>query len=164
MGFPNEFKSFTVENSKLLGPKLKLFGWCFSINDQPSESWNDFGKKEDEWIQQFWKQAIAHNVTLKPVNINFRPDDCERVESDGYPWDRMDNVRDHLLRPNSISLTYSTPLMSKDDWLEELEQVPSSSVQSAMVCREESESDVEHWSETPPGVHRGDIRDFFALL
>ena len=162
MGFQGELKPFTVENAKLLGPKMKLFGWSFSIYDQHSESWNDFGEKEEEWIEQLGKHAIARKAALKTIKINFCPDNYGRTESDGYPWDRMNNVRDHLLRPNGIDLICSVPLLPKDDWLNKLAKFSSPFVPTMVEYREELESEAEPWGITPPGVHGGDIRDYFT--
>lgn len=163
MGFPSELKPLTVETAKLLGPELKLFGWSFSIYDQHSKSWKDFGEKEEEWMEQLGKHAIACKGALKTVQIDFCPDNYGETESGGYLWDRMDNVQDHLLRPNGIDLVYSAPLLSKDDWLNRLAKVPIPFVSTLVEYREESESEVEPWGITPPGVHGGDIRDCFTL-
>ncbi|EMD97558.1 hypothetical protein COCC4DRAFT_75024 [Bipolaris maydis ATCC 48331] len=163
MGFPGDLKPFTVETAKFLGPNVKLFGWSFSIHDQHSESWNDFGEKEEEWIEQLGRHAIVRKAALKTVKINFHPEDHEGMESDVYPWDRMDNVRDHLLRPNGMDLIYSTPSLPKEDWLNRLAKVSSPFFPTMVEYREESESEVEPWGITPPGVHGRDIRDYFTL-
>jgi hypothetical protein len=39
------------------------------------------------------------------------------TEDGGYPWDRMDMVRDQTLRPNGMDLVYIKPFVSKDVWL-----------------------------------------------
>jgi hypothetical protein len=167
MGFPGGLQPFTMETAKLLGPKVKLFAWSFSISDQHSESWDDFGEQEEEWIEQLGKHAIARKAALKTVKIYFSPDFYGVMESDGYPWDRMDKVRDRLLRPNGIDLIYSAPPITKDDWLKKLAEGSNPYVPIMTEYREEEEEEeekeVEPWGITPPGVHGGDIRDYFTL-
>lgn len=164
MGYPGELTPFTAESANFLGPKLKFFGWSFHIYDQHSESWSDFGEKEEAWLQELGEHAIARKAALKTVKIGFRPDYWARVGRDEYPWDRMDKIRDELLRPNRMDLVYSTPIISKEQWLKGMEAPnPYALNETQYEEQSESESDIEPWGQTPPGVHGGDIRDYFSL-
>jgi len=60
-----EFSS--TEADLLLAPNLKTFGWDFSIYDQHSESWTDFGKREERWVRELARAAIERKAALKKI-------------------------------------------------------------------------------------------------
>jgi hypothetical protein len=105
------------EANVLLAPNLETFGWDFGV--YPHTSWTDFGNKEEDWLRGLAKAAITRKAALKRIEITYSPDpDLWGVkEEDGYPWDRMDRIRDEI-RPCGITLEYSEPPLSKEDWLE----------------------------------------------
>ncbi|KIW29054.1 uncharacterized protein PV07_04900 [Cladophialophora immunda] len=108
----------------LLASNLQTFGWDFGIYDQHSESWTDFGTKEAEWLRALAKAAAARKAALKRIEITYNPDPCyAQTEGDGYPWDRMDRLRDEI-RPYGIALEYSEPSLSREDWLEAVAPKP----------------------------------------
>jgi hypothetical protein len=115
-----EFSS--TEADLLLAPNLKTFGWSFSIYDQHSESWTDFGDREERWLREFARAATARKAVLKKIEITFTPDEWRSKEEDGYPWDRIDKIRDEV-RPRGIALEYSEPPLSKKAWLEQMRSV-----------------------------------------
>jgi hypothetical protein len=80
----------------LLAPNLKTFGSDFDSHDVHPESWTDFGKKEEDWLRGLANAATARKAALKRIEIISCPDTCTwgMKEEDGYPWDRMDRIRD----------------------------------------------------------------------
>ncbi|KAF2032737.1 hypothetical protein EK21DRAFT_60360 [Setomelanomma holmii] len=110
---------FLSEHSNVLGPSLKTFAWDFSIYDQHSEGWCDFGEAEANWVRELAECAVSRKSALATIKIQFTPNSCWGTTEDmGYPWDRMDTVRDRTLAPNGLDLVYNKPSISKDAWLE----------------------------------------------
>jgi hypothetical protein len=109
---------FSPMDSNLLGPSLKTFAWDFSIYDQHSESWCGFGEPEANWVRELAEFAVSHKAALTKIEIQFTPDGLWGTTEDmGYPWDRMDGVRDQTMKPNGLDLVYNEPSVSKDVWL-----------------------------------------------
>ncbi|KAF2188456.1 hypothetical protein K469DRAFT_660153 [Zopfia rhizophila CBS 207.26] len=173
MGHSGALLPFTAENASLLGPKVKHFKWCFHIYDQHSESWEDFGEKEEAWVRELGKAAIARKSLLETIEIQFRPDDWNAVGKDEYPWDWMDHIRDELLRPNRMNLIYGMPPMAKEEWLTGREERAARGPADEMECYEdvtemaaeiETETENKIRAQTPPGYHGRDIREYFGCL
>ncbi|KAF2467331.1 uncharacterized protein BDR25DRAFT_234971 [Lindgomyces ingoldianus] len=163
---------FTAEDANVLGPKVKLFGWDFSIYDQHNEGWDDFGENEESWISELGKAAVARQSSLKTIAIYFGPDHWGAGKKESYPWDRMDSVRDGIMRPNGMDLVYNRPCISREEWLAErrggtkAESISLSDLnmqeapESASADESESESDTLVMAE--PGFYGRDIRWYFA--
>ena len=111
---------FNAEDADVLGPSLKIFGWDFNIYDQHNEIWTDFGEPEAYWLRELAGKAISRKAALKTIKIQFSPDHWGTNEDMGYPWGRMNNVRDQMLRPNGIDLVYNGPVISKEGWLKHI--------------------------------------------
>jgi hypothetical protein len=151
-----------AEADALLGPSLKVFTWDFTIYDQHSESWTDFGEREEQWVRELAKAAIARKAALKKIKIIFNPEDWETKEEDGYPWDRMNKVRDEI-QPHGLVLEYSEPRLSKEGWLEEvrLRQEPLDYTSSDPSVPDEVEG-VAEVEEVADKLFEGkDIREYF---
>lgn len=116
---------FSIEEADalLLAPNLKTFAWDFGVYDQHTESWTDFGTNEEEWLRGLAKAATARKAALKEIEITYNPEPFDAREEDGYPWDRMDRIRNEI-RPYGITLAYSEPSLSKEDWLEAVAPMP----------------------------------------
>jgi hypothetical protein len=164
---------FSAEDANVLGPRLKIFGWDFNIYDQHSESWTDFGEPEASWIRELAKIAIARKAALKTIKIQFSPDRWGTAETMGYPWDRMNSVRDQLLRPNGIDLIYNEPELSKEGWLEHIKAEKAWTAESEvlesvhnMVQNEQPGSAEEETEVAEPvmqtGNHGQDIRKYLV--
>lgn len=139
--------TFFPEDSIVLGPSLKTFHWDFSIYDQHSESWDSFGEAEVNWLRGLAEFAVSQKAALAKFEIDFTPDQYYfSTEETGYPWDRMDNLRDGILRPLGIDLVYNKPLISKSEWLQFLND---------KRIAEQPEP------EPQPDYQGGDIRDYF---
>jgi len=175
MGRSGELLPFTAENASILGPKVKYFKWSFQIYDQHSEAWEDFGDKEDAWVRDLGKAALARKSPLKTIDIQFQPEcwnDWE-VGRDEYPWDRMDRIRDELLNPNGMDLIYNLPPMTKEEWLrvsegrganeiaEEMQFYQGMAEEVAMI---ETETRDEIQVLSPPGYYGRDIREWFGKV
>lgn len=108
--------------SVFLAPKLRKFTWDFGVHDQHTESWSDFGVDEEKWILDFAKVAAARGSALEEFRIQFQPDawhghgSLEALEAEGgYPWDRMDAMKDSM-SARGIALTYHPPpIYSKEE-------------------------------------------------
>ncbi|CZR51719.1 uncharacterized protein PAC_01596 [Phialocephala subalpina] len=114
-----------VACATLLGPKLHTFIWDFTVIDQSSESWIDFGQKQKDWILKFAELAIAQQSALRKIEIIFTPDrwSCpqtrEQLRDWGWPWDLMDEVRD-AIKPD-IELSYNK-CWEKQECLDRIEE------------------------------------------
>ena len=116
---PRELRSPVTDADALLAPNLRTFGWSFSINDEHCESWDDFGDTEENWLRGFAKTAIARKAALDRIEIEFNP--YESIwDEETYPWNRLDSIRDEIL-PYGITLKYSMPQVTKEEWLEKRE-------------------------------------------
>ncbi|EAW10949.1 uncharacterized protein ACLA_065830 [Aspergillus clavatus NRRL 1] len=107
----------------LLAPRLHTFGLDFSIYDQHSEAWTDFGDAEERWVREFAKVAVARKAALRKIMITFTPEPWGLSREDGYPWDRMDQICEDL-RPHGLVLEYNEPVLTKDEWRKKFEAVP----------------------------------------
>lgn len=105
---------------QLLAPNLETFTWDFDSDDGDPVPWNGFGELEERWLEGFVKTVGSKSPLLKTIRIIFRPDEEDSKASDGYPWDRLDRVRERC-RPLGIRLEYDEPPLSKEAWLESLE-------------------------------------------
>ncbi|KAH8696133.1 hypothetical protein BGW36DRAFT_380313 [Talaromyces proteolyticus] len=99
----------------LLGPRLKIFRWCFANYDGYPEEWSEFGEREAAWLRTFAEAAVAKRASLKEIRIRFIPEPNSATR-DSYPWDRLDKLNDEF-SPHGIAFSYSTPPMSREDWL-----------------------------------------------
>jgi hypothetical protein len=116
---------FTATHLKLLGPKLQTFQWDFTDNyPHDGLAWNAFGSKEETWVSEFGKAALAHRLALQNVRIMFKPDRWYSIDT-GYPWDRMDRVRDEVFAPLRLELEYTTPPLTKERWLKRRQELKS---------------------------------------
>jgi hypothetical protein len=136
---------FKAEDANVLGQRVKFFGWDFGIYDQHSESWNAFGEDEEVWLTSLAKIAAAKKAALRTIKIYFRPDSYEVTEENGYPWDRMDRIRDKACKNNGIELEYTPPTITKENWLDALD--PETRREDGRMT---DRSD-EHWSEPGEG-------------
>ncbi|CAO2654477.1 Nn.00g112100.m01.CDS01 [Neocucurbitaria sp. VM-36] len=161
---------------KILGPKVRTFGWDFSMNDQHSEGWTAFGEREDLWIRELAKAAKAQKAALVEIEITFTPDHWTLKREWGYPWDRMIRVRDDIAALNGISLSWNKPTLTREGWLEELERqeepeqhltIDEHLIESIpMAVEREPESSTESSGEEDfdafePFQPNCDIRDYF---
>jgi hypothetical protein len=113
---------FTQEHSKILGPRLKVFVWNFDDYQDLLSRLNleDFRKEDELWLRELAKAAAGSK--LQEVRIEFTPvkDDEETMElyhyGFTYPWDRMDKVRDTVMRQIGVNLTYNEPSVPRDIW------------------------------------------------
>jgi hypothetical protein len=111
---------FTPEDAHVLGPRLKTFVWDFSTHGGWGERWRDFGEAEAAWIWELAACAVSRETTLAKIEIEYKPSECphDATEAMGYPWDRMDAIRDQILKPNGLQLSYNKPPISKERWSE----------------------------------------------
>jgi hypothetical protein len=113
---------FTQEYKKILGPHLRILVWNFDDYQNLLEylGLEDFREEDELWLRELAK-AVA-NSELQELRIEFTPvkDDEEIMELYHigfiYPWDRMDNVRDTVMRQIGVSLTYNEPSVPRDIW------------------------------------------------
>jgi hypothetical protein len=143
---------FMPEDSNVLGPSLKTFAWDFTVYDQHSEGWSDFGESEANWVKTLAEIAISCKSALREIHIQFTPDELwGTTEEMGYPWDWMEKVKDESFKPNGLGLVYNEPSISKDTWLnfcrtgeyggdgnEEIADGTADSEQCSMADEEES--------------------------
>jgi hypothetical protein len=103
----------------VLDPSLKVFSWDFNtIARDPEPVWYDFGDSEGNWLRELAKFAVSHKAALEKIEIRFDTEDFIGSDEEfEYPWDRMDNVRDEILRPNGRDLMYNEPYISRGEWL-----------------------------------------------
>jgi hypothetical protein len=106
--------SYDDRHSLILGPKLHIFCWEFTLNNVGIGSFGDFGNDDCLWLENFAKAAAALKAPIKRIiicfQLNVRQHDLgtRDVNSVEYPWDKLDTVRDEILRPRGIDLTHMT--------------------------------------------------------
>ncbi|KAI1205278.1 uncharacterized protein F4807DRAFT_443435 [Annulohypoxylon truncatum] len=167
--FSDDLKSCATDASLMLAPNLETFTWSFSIYDQHCESWDAIGEKEELWLQQLAKIAASRPTPLKRIHITFDPDYWGYRIEDGYPWDRLDRVKESCRQLN-IELTYTKPALTKKEWLEHVAE--EERISEAQAQRERGEGEgvgegVEEGSESeePKKNKEGrDIREYFAQI
>lgn len=162
-----------ADPASLLGPKLKTFGWYFDDVEYDTKGWCGFGETEALWLRTFVKVAIERKAALRTVKIR-----CTLYgwNSTVYPWDRMDEIRDKLMRPNGLDLFYNEPSMTRKAWLRkgipqesdtsQLE-ITSASINTQLHIMEDEEEhfDVDEYMDglqPQTGYHGEDIREHFA--
>jgi hypothetical protein len=111
---------FTPEDANVLGPSLKTFVWDFSSYSGYGERWRDFGEAEAAWIWELAACAVLRKSALTKIEVQYEPGECphDATEEMGYPWDRMDTIRDQILKPNGLQLSYNKAPISKERWSE----------------------------------------------
>lgn len=136
---------FSTEDANVLGPRLKTFSWNFNIHDQHSEDWSAFGEPEANWVRDLAKCAAERKAVLAMVEIQFDPNSFWGTKEEmGYPWDRMDKVRDQTLKPNGMYLVYSEPPIDRDAWLK---YVRTGKVDAGLFCEGADEASINHAAE-----------------
>jgi hypothetical protein len=164
------------EDGNILGPALKTFSWSFTIYDQHSEGWRSFGDAEENWVRRLGECAARRGAGLEKIEILFRPDDYWGTKEEmGYPWDRMDRVRDEILRPNGVELVYSEPLISRDAWLEFVRRKKGEDGEDEVVEEDGAEDqrsiEADEWEneevlgpELQSAYQGEDIREYFISM
>ncbi|KAI1461772.1 hypothetical protein F4805DRAFT_413318 [Annulohypoxylon moriforme] len=156
--FSDELQYCATDAKLLLAPNLESFTWSFSIYDQHCESWDAIGEKEELWLQQFAKIAASQSTPLKRIHIIFDPDYWGYSIQDGYPWDRLDRVKESCRQLN-IELTYTKPAITKEEWLKHVEEERRAS--EARARGPEEMCPLDFWESE--GSREGqDIRDYFS--
>jgi hypothetical protein len=113
---------FTQEYTRILGPRLKILVWNFNDSQDLLNylGLEDFRDEDELWLRELAKAAAGSK--LQELRIEFTPvrDDEETMELFHYgfiyPWDRMNKVRDTVMRQIGVSLTYNEPSVSRDIW------------------------------------------------
>ncbi|KAI0007829.1 hypothetical protein F4779DRAFT_488305 [Xylariaceae sp. FL0662B] len=116
------FLEFPLTNvDRLLAPNLEEFIWSFNFDSKNVErwdTWNVFKDRDELWLQQFVKVAARKQSPLKKIHVIVNPDASNYLklrEEDGYPWDRLERVKEYSRRRN-IELSYPPPTRSRDWW------------------------------------------------
>ena len=113
---------FDEEYTKIIGPRLKTFVWNFNDHGlaQRYLLLDDFDEPEETWLCELVKAAVG--LELQEIQIEFTPirhkEMTQQLFEMGFvfPWSRMDDIRDAIMRPAGIDLTYNEPSISKDQW------------------------------------------------
>ncbi|KAE8138640.1 hypothetical protein BDV38DRAFT_281941 [Aspergillus pseudotamarii] len=122
--YATEKLAFSISHADiLLGPNLHTFILDFSIYGQHSEAWTDFGEQEEHWVTPFAEAAIERKAALRKIDIVFKPSYKKSTEGQGYPWDRMDRIRDEI-QLHGLVLEYNKPCLTKEKWLQPLRENP----------------------------------------
>lgn len=102
----------------LLAPNLHTFTLDFSVYDQHSEDFTDFTDPEENWLRSLARDAVGRNAKLRTIKIDFAPNHylAHGVPAGGYPWERMDRLRDEF-RPHGLVVEYNQPPLTKEEWL-----------------------------------------------
>lgn len=111
------------DDDLLLAPNLHTLVLQFGTGDEGTECWDYFGKKEEEWIREFAKIAIARKAALRTIQISFNPSPQSFKEECGYPWDRMDRIHNEI-QPHGLEIEYNDPCFTKEEWVEYVQNPP----------------------------------------
>lgn len=96
---------------------------------QNRESFFHFGAPEESCLHNLATTATSHSTALQTIHIVYNPSpssdgrsgpnpwNCYNMFSAWYPWERMERVRDEVLRPGGRELTWDAPpFKSKEEW------------------------------------------------
>ncbi|KAJ5091783.1 F-box domain protein [Penicillium alfredii] len=118
---PRGSLAWTPEHADLLlAPRLKVLTWVVDESPAEVEEWDEFSPEEEKWMREFAKVASQRRSTLQRIHIQYKPETYNVEERFGYPWDRMDKVREEI-RPYGVALGYDEPPLSKKEWQEEVD-------------------------------------------
>lgn len=103
--------------TNLLAPRLRVFHWDLTLQDQQHcEGLDDFGQEEEDWLRALVREALARGCPLQRIEIEFTPDSGYGFNGI-YPWDRMDALGADL-RPYGIKVCYNLPSISREEFLD----------------------------------------------
>ncbi|KAI1095072.1 hypothetical protein F5B19DRAFT_443250 [Rostrohypoxylon terebratum] len=160
--FSDDLKYYIEDAALVLAPNLETFTWSFSVYDQHCESWDAIGEAEESWLQQFARIAASTRPSLKRIHIIFDPDYWGYRIEDGYPWDRLDRVKDSCRQLN-IELTYTKPALTKKEWLDHVTEIQMTSELRIGEQRGGNEEGIQP-NEPEKTLEGRDIRDYFAAI
>ena len=129
----------STDAEAIIGPSLKEFTWRFT--KMHCAVWADFGTKEENWLREFAKTAVAMRTALIRINVRFFTDYWEAGRADNYPWDRMDAIRDEV-KKGGLTIEYSAPPISRETW-SQWREVKLGEVKNEEGEEEEEESEDE---------------------
>jgi len=163
---------FKASDANVLGPKLRTFCWDFGA--YMGETWTAFREADSFWIRDLANAVVARKAVLEIIRIQFSPSYGNSEEGMIYPWDLMDDLRDHVLRPKGMDLVYNDPPISKADWMEYLQARKrqgytvedanySAMIREASLVSEEEQSTESSDQAGYVGGYQGeDIRKYFT--
>lgn len=155
---------FRASDTNILGLKLETFCWNCSVGGY--ERWTSFNEANCVWIRDLANAAVACNAALRRIEIKFCPDYTEQEEEMIYPWDLMDDLRDKVLQPKGIDLSYNDPPVSKEKWIEHLnapkrEELLVEGVDCSVVSQEDQSTESSEQMGCKGGYEGEDLRKYF---
>ncbi|PVH99441.1 hypothetical protein DM02DRAFT_564599 [Periconia macrospinosa] len=162
---------FRADDVNVLGPKLKTFCWNFNVGGY--ESWTAFDEASSLWISNLANATVACNAALRRIELRLCPRYSEPREETIYPWDLIDDLRDKVLRPKGIDLSYNDPPILKEKWREYLDSFKrealmdegvdcsSQSRESSLASEEDQSTESSEQAEYKGGYEGEDLRKYF---
>ena len=104
----------------LAARNLRRFRWVikqdfFDPHETDHNAWFLFDREEETWLRELATQAIARQLPLERIDVDFYPSvACQRIPEE-YPWDRMDRVADEIRR-GGITLSYRLPSATREEF------------------------------------------------
>ncbi|KAL3455038.1 hypothetical protein BJX64DRAFT_91268 [Aspergillus heterothallicus] len=117
----NEFQDYTAGQKllpNLLAPRLRLFYWDHTLEDQQcEEQLRFFAQAEEDFLRALANAVFdAGLVCFREIRIQFTPHAYVYEPEEIYPWDRMDAV-DREVRGRGVRVTYNKPTCTKEEFL-----------------------------------------------
>ncbi|RDW68997.1 uncharacterized protein DSM5745_08757 [Aspergillus mulundensis] len=100
----------------LLPSNLLTFRLDYAIDDRHDESAKDFGENEEQVIRTLALAAVTAKAALRTIEIEFIPSLSKCKVEDGYPWDRMNRIKEEM-EPHGIRVVCPKPPLPKEEWL-----------------------------------------------
>ncbi|KAK4198066.1 hypothetical protein QBC40DRAFT_267099 [Triangularia verruculosa] len=102
---------------KLLAPRLRKLCWHWTgVDQQCSESIEDFDQNDEDWLRGLVLAAVDRKIPLENIRVDFNPDSgffSRRLcQVKVYPYDRIDRVAAEI-KSTGIAIEYPTPWISK---------------------------------------------------
>ncbi|MCJ1437599.1 hypothetical protein MMC27_006986 [Xylographa pallens] len=117
--FSSEPEATTLQ--KLSAPLMHHLRISFASESQDGPYFSSFGAEKATWFKNFASAAKSANTALKTIFIEFDPDDDVQYEIDQdhrWPWTYLDEAA-QALSESGITMTYSRPLWTSEQWEEE---------------------------------------------
>ncbi|PYH88979.1 hypothetical protein BO71DRAFT_282216, partial [Aspergillus ellipticus CBS 707.79] len=101
---------------RLLGPAVRTLVWDLTSYDQQNGAyWNSFKKEDEQWLREFAGLAAERRAALRTIRIEFSPETWSANRHGGYPWDRMERLREDT-GPLGIGVEFTPPAITREEY------------------------------------------------
>ena len=125
---------------KFTAPLLDHLAIRFRTKDFSSAKWTEFRTDQVSYIESLVRYRLEARVmiNLKSMFIDFNPDQLpwfgDSLGNDPWPWDFLEQAQ-QCLGGCGISMTYSTPIWTREEWAKNLAAVEKHCVSRSRKLR-----------------------------